>query len=292
MARVLPGREHDVAIVAVTLTSLSPARLIAWANAIEQLKHGPTVQSVRRLSSRPRADEFSTLNLPPDDLQDLRRCGPGACGVKLSANEMGQIRDEIRVAGADWAARANAVFRDIARDRILAYLAGGLAALAPYADGRSEPARAPAFEKLIEHSPFLRHLPALLARLGPPAAGLGDGDFTYWSVEQFGAKNVVTATHTIITTSDDPARPAVLVAGKQIFATHYAVASLNVTALVRRPGGAGAPYYLVVVNRTSVDDIEGLLGGFVRHSVESRMRRDTPGLVAALRERMESGPPR
>lgn len=292
IVRVLPGQGHDVATVAITPTSMSPARLIAWTEAIEQLKAGPDVRAVRRVSSPPRPDEFSTLTLPMSDLEDLRKCGPGACEIKLTAAEIGMIRNEIRLAGADWAARANEAFRQVARTRIADYLAGGYAALAPYADGRSLPSRAQAFDELLRKSAFLDKLPPLMAAIEAPAAAVAPEAFVYWATEQFGAKDVVSATHTIITTSEDPSLPAVMIASKQIFATHYAIASLNVTALVRRPGADDAPDYLVVVNRTSVDAIEGLLGGFVRRSIENRVRRETPAMVVRLRDRIEAGPPR
>jgi hypothetical protein len=245
------------------------------------------------VSAPPRPEEFSTLTLPASDLQDLRKCGPGACELKLTAAEIGMIRNEIRLAGTEWTARANEAFRTVARTRIADYLAGGYAALAPYADGRSVPSRAQAFADLLQKSPFLRNLPPLMSAINATSATGDTSDaFVYWATEQFGAKDVVSATQTIIRTSDDPALPAVMIAGKQIFATHYSVASLNVTALVRRPGADGPPYYLAVINRTSVDAIEGLLGGFVRRSIESRVRRETPAMVVKLRDRIEAGPPR
>ena len=293
IVNVLPSRGHEISMVAITLASMSPERLAAWASDIERLKATPGVHRVKRLSAEPAASEFSTLALPDDDIRDVRDCRPGSCNLKLTSAEIERMRREMQAAGQGWLARGHAVFREIAHDRVVTYLTGGHAALAPYADGHGEQSRAAGFAGVISNSAFLQNLPALRTLLGRPApSGAGVTSFRYWSVEQLGAKPVASATETVITTSNDPAQPAVLVAGKQIYATHYSSASLNLIALVRRPASSGPPCYLIVVNRSSIDSIGGLFGGITRRIIEGRMKRDAPGLLATFRQRIEAGPPR
>ena len=62
--------------------------------------------------------------------------------------------------------------------------------------------------------------------------------------------------------SDEPGLADALVAGKEIFATHYVNASLGLTAIVR--GEPGGPNYLAYVNRSEVDMLGGMFGGLVR----------------------------
>jgi hypothetical protein len=203
------------------------------------------------------------------------------------------MRKEMQLVGPAWLARGNAVFREIAHERVTRYLAGGLAALAPYADGHGEPSRAAAFASIVADSQFLRNVPALAALLDRPhASGPGVASFTYWSVEQLGAKAVASATQTIITTATNSDGPVVLAAGKQIYASHYSSGSLNVIALVRRPVSSPTPFYLVVVNRSSIDAVGGIFGGITRRVIESRMKRDAPALIATFRQRIEAAPPR
>jgi len=294
IVNILPSRPHEVALVAITPTTMTPERLVQWIADVERLKATPVnvVHHVKHLSPQPALEEFAALELPPDDIRDIRNCRPGSCDVKLTEPEMARMRDAMQKAGGGWLARGNAVFREIAHDRVTSYLAGGLAALGPYADGHGEPSRAAAFATLVSNSPYLRKVPSLLAMLDHPrATGPEITSYTYWSVEQLGAKAVASATQTIITTSADPAGPVVAAAGKQIYATHYSSASLNMTSLVRRPGSGGAPYYLVVVNRTTIDAVGGMFGAITRRVIEGRMKRDAPGLVATFRRRIEAGPP-
>ena len=295
IVNILQSRPHEVAMVAITPTTMTPERLAQWIGDVEKLKATPVnvVHHVKQLSAQPSLEEFSSLELPPDDVRDIRNCKPGSCEVKLTEPEMARMRSEMQKAGTGWLARGNAVFREIAHDRVTAYLSGGLAALGPYADGHGEPSRATAFATLVSNSPYLRRVPALLAMLDHPrATGPEVTSFTYWSVEQLGAKAVASATQTIITTSTEPGAPAVVSAGKQIYATHYSSASLNIVALVHRPGSAATPYYLVVVNRTTIDAVGGMFGPITRRVVEGRMKRDAPELVATFRRRIEAGPPR
>jgi hypothetical protein len=282
-------------MVAIAPTSMSPEHLVQWSSDIERLKATPQVLRVKRLSAKPALDEFAQLTLPDADVRDMRSCRPGSCNVKLTEAEISQMRAEMANAGDDWLARGNAVFREIAHARVSAYLSGGLAALAPYADGHGESSRAAAFASIVGHSEFLFSVPSFRPLLNQPvASGPGVTSFVYWSVEQLGAKAVASATQTIIAApaSPGPAAPLVLIAGKQIYATHYSSGSLNLVALVRRAGSVDAPYYLVVVNRSSIDAVGGFFGGIARKVIESRMKRDAPGLVTSTRQRIESGPPR
>ena len=81
-----------------------------------------------------------------------------------------------------------------------------------------------------------------------------------------------------------------LVAGKQLFATHYVEGGLGLT-LVTRDGANGEPY-LVYVNRSQLDLLRGFFGGLARGVLESRLKRHAPQIVRGLRTRLESGTPR
>lgn len=295
IVNIVPAEGHEISIVAITQTTMSPERLVQWSSDIEKLKATPQVLRVKRLSAKPALDEFSQLTLPDADIRDVRSCHPESCNVKLTAAEIARMRGEMQKGGAGWLERGNAVFREIAHERVAAYLAGGLGALAPYADGHGESSRTLAFATIVGNSSFLLNAPSFRPLLNQPvASGPGVVSFTYWSVEQLGAKAVASATQTIIerSASTDPSVPTVLIAGKQIYATHYSSGSLNLVALVRRPAASGPPYYLVAVNRSSIDAIGGLFGGIARKVIEGRMRRDAPGIIATLRQRIEAGPPR
>ena len=82
--------------------------------------------------------------------------------------------------------------------------------------------------------------------------------------------------------------PAVIVAGKQIFATHYMNGALSFTAVLRGP--AGASNHLVHLNRLEIDVLDGLFGPLKRAIIQRRIRRETAAVFRALRRRLESWP--
>ena len=85
------------------------------------------------------------------------------------------------------------------------------------------------------------------------------------------------------------AQPDALVAGKQIFATHYMNGALALTAIVG--GGPGSRRYLAYLNRSEVDVLGGFLGGLVRWIVERRLKSEASEVLQGLRRRIERGLP-
>lgn len=78
-------------------------------------------------------------------------------------------------------------------------------------------------------------------------------------------------------------------AGRQIFATHYLNASLGVTALMR--GAPGGPNYLVYVNRSELDVLDGPFAGLIRWFIGKRLKAEAAGALVGLRRRLEGGDP-
>jgi hypothetical protein len=101
----------------------------------------------------------------------------------------------------------------------------------------------------------------------------------YWSKETFARKPVISVTRVAIMRGNGRSPfPEVLIASKQVFATHYTNGSLAVTMLLLDPPGS-SPRYLAYVNRSAVDVVGGLLG--IR-----RLQRETERLFAIQRNRI------
>jgi hypothetical protein len=75
---------------------------------------------------------------------------------------------------------------------------------------------------------------------------------------------------------------------REIFATHYRNASLGVTAVSEDASGIR---YLVYVNRSQVDVLGGIFGGWKRSIVEGRLKSESADVFSEVRRRLESGPP-
>jgi hypothetical protein len=289
--RVLPARGREIAVLAIVAARIDADRLRAWVQRIEAMKKSAAVQAIRRFSSPPVLDDVRSLALPDADLDAIRACRPGDCGLKLSAAEMTRLQTAVPNRTGDWRARLQEAFRALMLDRVAQYRARGHDGIGPYADDDPPTPPAAVFAGLLERSrPLLGRLPQLVDALGaaPPAAA-GDA-FLYWSVEQFGGKPALSVTDVrVVEPAGDPALPRLIVAGKQVCATHYMNGSLNLTMLLG--GRTGGPNYLVYLNRSEVDVVGGLFGGLARSIIQRRVRGEAGEVLAGLRARLESGPP-
>jgi hypothetical protein len=289
IVRILPADDQQVAILGVLALRTEPDAFVAHMRNIEALRtNPPRVPLTKRFSEPPVRGDLAPLVLEPEEAARIRRCEAGDCKVKLSAPEIARLRAAAD-AGADHDGLEQA-FRDVLFDRVTSYLAGGLGSLPPYADKSPGVSTADATARVLGRLPFLTtRLPGLAAFVSQfPRASIGGGSgFLYWAVDRVEDRSIVSATHVAIT-RHPPASglPAVVVAGKQIFATHYYHASLGLTCLV----GEG-PRYLVYINRTELDVLGGFFGPLKRAVLESRLKRDVAGLLAGLRTRLERPPP-
>jgi hypothetical protein len=292
LARVLSGKSGQLAVFVATRLNAQPDALVAWMRAIAELKRSKFVLAIGRFSDPPRPSDLEDLTLDQPDLDAIRQCRPGDCGLKLSAGEMESLTAALARAGAEWRDIAQREFRQLLIERVQQYRAGGLAALAPPADRKKSRRPDEALSAIVGQSPYLAKLPQVVAWLKDyPHADSGVESFFYWSKEYYGGgKPVISVTHIgIVRPESDHRLPAILVAGKQIFATHYLEGGLGLT-MVLRDTTNGTPY-LAYINRSQIDMLRGFFGAFVRGVLEDRVERQAPLIVRGLRARLESGNP-
>lgn len=240
-------------------------------------------------SDPPRIEDVEDLDFPRQDIEALRTCRVGACDVKLPAAVIERFRREIDWESDEGAANAAALAREMLVDYVASYRAAGNAALGAYADKEEVLSIAEGFELLLEDAkPLAELVPSLHAYLinYPRQRPDRAEDLVYWVRENFGIKSVVSLYHMIVyRTGADLASP-VVIASKQLYASHYFQAVLNVMAVFDASGERGQPSsYLISVQSARFD---GELGGFKRIIVRSRLNREVAGDLESLRDRLEA----
>lgn len=289
---LLPADSKEVAVRAVTRIEAHPKRLIQWTRRIEALSQGRYVPAIGRFSNPPRLSDLGALSLDDEDLTDLRRCRPGKCGVKLSDAEIARMREALSAAGVEWKNAAQQTFRTIVLARAERYLAEGHTASASYHDARNpvlldSEFAAVASEVALVH-PRLFSLTNYLSLY--PQGDIPDVEsFLYWSKETLGAKPIVSITHVVMIESRDERIREAIVAKKQVYASHYFLASLSFTAISASPDGRQR--YLVYLNRSRSDVFDGVFGGLIRRTIARRLRAEAPQALQALRQKLESALP-
>ncbi len=290
VTRILPGRGLEVAVFASVPVDVDGDRLVAWMRRIDALKKSSYVLAIGRFSNPPTLDDLAQLSLDDDELTDVRQCRPKHCALKLSAHEMSELRAAAAQAGGGWKSALQEAFRLAVLRRVQAYLAEGI--VSPYDDHDPPVQPSARFRELLDRSAFLlEHAPAFVEHLRgyPQTAATGVESFLYWSKERLAGKPIISVTHVSIVRGCEDGLPDALVAGKEIFSTHYINASLSITAIVA--DSRGGPNYLVYVNRSEVDTLGGMFGGLVRMIMQRRLKAEAATVLAGLRRRLEQGGP-
>jgi hypothetical protein len=279
---------------AFTAIALAPAvtidRAAAWMRRVELLRESRYIIATQRLSTPPRLEDFDRLIVDDEDLDEIRRCAPGRCGVKLPAADIAALTAIARDGGPAWKPRLQQAFRELLLRRVRAFTAGGLGALDDNADKKRRSSPAGAFAPLVEHTAFLGERTPDLARrlLHCPTSHARGESFMYWSKERLGGKPVITLTHVELMPAGGVRAPLLMV-GTQVYASHYLDASLTVTAFLREESASHG--YFVYLHRSSVDLLGGFWGGLARSIIESKARKDGPAILTRVGERLASGDP-
>jgi hypothetical protein len=95
---------------------------------------------------------------------------------------------------------------------------------------------------------------------------------------KFGLKPVIAINHITIYKNEREAGPQILIASRQIYASHYFDSSLALTAFINIPGVNPASY-LFYENRSRADGLEGMFSKLKRGIVEDRAVDGLKGIL-------------
>lgn len=288
----LDTKGREVALFVAGAIDVEPGQLIRKIRDIEALRTGRIVPLVRRFSDPPVLEDLDKLVLVEQDLQAIAECEPGDCGMKLSAPEIDRLQRTIASAGEGWKPAVQREFRLIVLGRVQTYLARGRRDLPDYHDKDEPVSPGTTFSALLTGFDFLREAQPEFVRYlnefpGMPLEGVES--FLYWSIEVYAPKPVITVWQEhILRRTADPGEAEVLVAGTQLFATHYLDGAVSLTVLARDDHDPERRY-LTYVSRVSVDVLDGFMAGVRRFFLERRLRSDSRKLFDAQRRRIEEG---
>jgi hypothetical protein len=222
-----------------------------------------------------RLEDLRGLTLEASDIQAIRECEVGDCDLKMPATVLDRLHREVDWSKSDFQQRVEAAVGQMLVDYVTAYRAGGTAAMGQYDDQQYPLRMADEFRELLGESRWLYEFAPefqnYLERY--PLASLQDvDDFLVWTkVKYEKIRPIVSVAHsTIYKRSQGKVRT--WIASKQIYASHYFEASLELSALVEEAEGAERPgIFLLYLNRSRLDTLRR--SGFVgkKHTVRSEL---------------------
>jgi hypothetical protein len=292
IARLAPGAtDTEVTALAAVRIRTTKDQAASYFNQYLSFEDGKVTLQFGTFSRPPAAADVAKLTLDRDDVEALRTCKPGDCDIRIGAAMIGELQRAVDWQSAGAADQASALARERIVEYVRAYLERGNAALITYND-RSQPmSLAKEWQSILAGTPsFAHYAPAMrnYADAFPKAALPGSTDVIYWAKENYGLPRPVThVTHMI--TWKDPARPdRILVAQKQIYASHYYDGSLALTALLDLPPVDGKPACaMIYFNRSRGDLLKGGFGGLRRRVAQDQARKSAEQTLTNIRDVLE-----
>ena len=276
---------QEVAVFGAVWVDALPNTYVELLSDIEKFERGDGFRVTKRISDPPLLEDFASLELPRDDVADLKSCRVGACAIKLGQGALDRLRREIDWAKPTATADATALARQLAFEYVTGYLEGGNDRLAVYRDAERPTFVADEFKSMVDRIPSLaEYLPELRTYLLEyPKATLPDSSsFLYWQEAQFGLKPTIRINHVVIQDRPD----AIVVASKQIYASHYFWTALEFRVLLSDPA-RGRGFWFVDISRSRSDGLTGFVGRLVRRRVESEAQKGILALLQNTKLRLE-----
>ena len=283
--------DAEAAVIAAVRISAAKELTASYFRQIVDFEDGEVTLRHVNFSQPPKLSDVSRLTLDDDDRRDLRACRPGDCDVRIGAAGAREIGSAVNWNAPDAATRAD----DWVRNRLLAYvgsyLAKGDAALVTYNDKSSEVPLQREWAGIVANSPALKaYAPDLQRYLTqfPKVTLRGVRDELYRDRQKFsGLSPILGITH--IVTWADPSRPdRILIAQKQIYASHYFYGGLSVTLVLQDPKDTNPPAtYVVYFNRSRGDLLKGGFGGLRRRVAEQAVTSSAEDLLKQMKQQLE-----
>lgn len=291
VAEILPADGDELAVFLAGRLEADAGAFVRAVRQSEALWRSQKIPEVVRLSIPPRLEDLSSMRLGERDLEAIGRCRPGDCGIKLTAREIARLQLQGGSSGGSPDALQEE-FRRIVLARIAAYLDEGLRGIDPFHDHDEPVEPQHVGSQLLLRSPWFSERAVILGdylERFPNAAASGFETFLYWMRTTYTPRPTIQVVHVILQRREEanPGEPDVLVASRQVFATHYVNGSLAVTAFLRDPD-VPERRYLAYVNRSHVDGISGWFSPVTRYLVERRVRGAAREIFALQRSRIET----
>ncbi|QQS34275.1 MAG: hypothetical protein IPM50_06815 [Acidobacteriota bacterium] len=291
--RVLPERDKRETSV-IGIVRVSPRTGLDLAGFRESIgqRANPSRSGGGPISVPPQVADLEIFRLDDKDIDDLRNCMPGKCGVKLSPQMIKALSEDPAFASANSGDIAGA-YKQMIIDYVAGYIARGDKALIDY-DAPRKPVR------LVDEYSAIYGMPNLPDFLTPefgkylrtyPEKLEGVEDRFDWAVVETGLRPIFSVTHSSAYTKGTTDGDVFMLATKQIYASHYIDATLAVFTLVISNSSEKPTGYLIFSNTSRSTALAGVFGGVVHMVAEGQADERVRELLVRAKARLEAKTP-
>ena len=284
IARVLDTDRREVAIAGAVRIRATQARLFDHYRDISAMKSSDVVLEIGRFGTPPAPGDLRDLHFENYDLETIRDCKPGNCGVRLSTANMERFARDVNWSAPGWRQEAAGLWRQLLAADVSAYMANGT--LGDYRNKSTPLDVAAEFNAIFESSKYFEAIsPEFFSYLKrfPSISLQGTENILYWSKDDIN-RPVTRVTHLILYPAPAGARRPGLIATKQIYAAHYFDAGLGFTCAFD-DGTSG--FYMLSVNRVRTRSLMSFTRSIVRSIVQRRSREAMEGVLRSTKAALE-----
>jgi hypothetical protein len=293
VAKIMQSRTPDeVFVFGSVYVNSTPERYLKLVSDIDALRKLPGFLAIRKFSDPPKLSDLDDFTLEEKDVEELKNCRPGHCEIQLPTEAMEEFQRSVNWRAPDHADQVNRLAQKMALDALERYRQGGNAALGTYRD-KDHPAQvAETFRSLLSQSKGLPvYMPELQSYLldYPSAKSDNINSQFYWEKVNFGLKPTLRIVQAIVYRGADPSKPALAVADKQLYASHYFETALDLTVCARDSSKAEQKgFYLITLKGSQQAGLTGFKGSIVRKAAVGKTRSSLESSLRALKQQMEA----
>jgi hypothetical protein len=290
VVKIRRGRApSETRLMGVVRIAGAPEELVERYRDIVAFESGTGVLQIGRFSEPPRVEDLASLTFDEEDIEDVKRCRPGDCEIKMSPPMMEAFR-RIDWDREDAVETANRLARTMIVDFLESYRSGGNQALGVLHDKQKPLLVRRQFEDMMEDPDMPVFFPDLVRfLLEYPSAGLrGSEELFYWSKVQFGLKPLIRLSHVVIWQPPGPEPVKWVLASKMLYSTHYFNTGVELKFLAQEKDEPDS-YYLVVGNRSRSDGLTGFTGALIGGKIRGEARDGLERYLRSVKSKLERG---
>lgn len=244
-------------------------------------------------SNPPQLSDLDNLMLEEGDIEVLKKCRVGNCGLKLSASMIERFQREVDWQAADYQQQATNLFRRMILQYLQDYLLRGDVALIEYNDQPKPVSLQQEQEGLFKDFSWINnHAPEFFDYLRNPqlVEPANIKKSISWAKVKFGLRPVIIITQTITYTAEmDDGSSKIISVSKQLYASRYFDSSLGLTLLIQASDEDNpVASKLFYISRSRSPVLDGIFGKFVRKMVEPEVVEKLYLLLRSTKSRAES----
>lgn len=261
------GNKQELATIGVVRISRLPVvTLDMFRRSLNQKSEG-SMKKGGRFSQPPVLADLNDLQLDGETIVHLQACSIRKCDLNLSVDAITRLQT-IDWNASDAKQRATETIREILFDYVQGYAARGVVSLGTYDNRRIPVDLAASHRTLLQDSKQLSELaPEFYDYLANyPGGSLANVENTlHWSIVDPGLKPIITLSHAAAYTQTVGGVEQFFVASRQIYSSRYLDSSLSLAILLRVRDDKDGMAYLLFIDRSRSDALEGPFGGVARN---------------------------